>query len=271
MELLEGANFGYLDRVITLIQQGVHVNTKNRRNQTALYFACEKGHTGVVQYLLESGASVSLGAEPLTVAVRNGHYECCKLLLEHHASVHCTNSEGESPLSVAVRKHHYSIILLLVQHGATPSASLNDIALQLLKRAKAEHVKAVQILIDQHFINLTSESIFLVAFGFAFKHGLMELVDRMLSNAPTVGHTPLYAACKEGHETVAMLLLNNGADPNVRNKFRVFASNDFFFPLQAAVQRGNVAICDMLLQKGAKLDQPGEPLVHIESSYTISY
>jgi len=149
MELLERAESGDLERVKTLIQQGVHVNTKNRCNQTALYFACKKGHTDVVQYLLDSGADVSLGANPLIAAVRNEHYECCKLLIQHHASVHCTNSEGESPMSVAVQKQHYSIILLLLQHGAVPPASLNDIALQLLKHATAEHAKAVQMLIDK--------------------------------------------------------------------------------------------------------------------------
>jgi len=305
MELLEGANWGDLDRVKTLIQQGVHVNSMNRCNQTALYFACEKGHTDVVQYLLEKGASIALGAKPLIAAVRNEHYECCKLLLEHHASVHCMNSKGESPMSIAVQKHHYSIILLLVQHGARPLASLNDIALELLKHAKAEHTTAIRILVDQNFLNLTSASIFREAFSFAFKYGLFEVADRMLSsdnyskidqlylyatyysaknnwptilsklfekrvniNALTDGQTPLYAACKEGHETVVTLLLNNGADPNQKNELRFPASNDFFLPLQAAVQRGNVAICNMLLAKGAKLDQPGEPLLHIACSRT---
>ena len=142
MELLERAESGDLERVKTLIQQGVHVNTKNRCNQTALYFACEEGHTDVIQYLLDSGADVSLGANPLIAAVRNDDFECCKLLIQHHASVDCTNSEGESPMSVAVQEHNYSIILLLLQHGATPSTSLNDVAFHLLKRAKAEHAKA---------------------------------------------------------------------------------------------------------------------------------
>jgi len=304
MELLQRATRGDLEGVKTLIQQGVYVNTTNRCSQTALYFACDKGHTDVVQYLLESGASVSLGAKPLIAAVRNNHYDCAKLLLEHHAIVHCTNTKRESPMSVAVQKYNYSIILLLLQYGAIPSVSLGDIAFELLMHAKAEHAKAIQKLIDQNFIDLTAVDVhvFLEAFNFAFKRGSVELAERMLSNEsyskiddlypdavyysaknnwPTVlsklfernvnvnecidenGQTPLYAACKEGHETVVTLLLNNGADPNAKNINRDRDWNYFLFPLQAAVQRGNAAICNMLLQKGAKLDQPGVPLLHI--------
>lgn len=182
MELFQGATRGDLDRVKTLIQQGVYVNTKNSCNQTALYFACEKGHTDVVKYLLDSGANVSLGASPVIAAVRNEHYECCKLLLEHRASVHCRNNKRESPMSVAVQKHRYSIILLLLQHGAMLPASLKDVAFQLLKHAKTEHTKTVQMLIDQNIINLTPENVFLAAFGFAFKRGSIEFAERMLSN-----------------------------------------------------------------------------------------
>ena len=181
MELIQLANLGDLDGVKRLIQSGVCVNTRNRCNQTALYFACEKGRTAVAWYLLENGASASLGAKPLITAVRNDHYECAKLLLEHYATVHCTNTKGESPMSVAVQKHHYSVILLLLAYGAVPPASLGCVAIKLLKHAKLEHAKVVQKLIDQEIIDLTSENIFVEAFDFAFKCGSVELAENMLS------------------------------------------------------------------------------------------
>jgi len=301
MELIQQATKGDLDGVKTLIQQGVCVNAKNYCNQTALYLACEKGHANVVQYLLDSRASISLGENPLIAAVWNGNYECVKLLLEHHANVNCMTTEGESPMSIAVQMYDYSIILLLLKYGAIPSMSLSDVALkQLLKDAEAEHAKAVQTLIDQNHINLTSESVFLATFSFAFKRGSAELAERMLfnnsyskieqlytdavyytakNNWPTIlskllqkrininaltnGKTALYVACEEGHETIVTLLLDNGAKPNVKNAPIATATDDFQFPVQVAISRGNVAICNMLLQKGAKLDQPGEPLLHI--------
>jgi len=299
MELIERAASGDLDGVKALIQQGVSVNTRNQYDQTALYVACGRGHSAVVRYLLESGASVNLGANSLTAAITKNDCECAKLLLEHHVNITFTNTEEES----ALRMCHYSMILLLLQYGAIPSSSLEDAAVRLLKHTEAEHAKAVQALIDQNIINLTSESVFLAALSFASKFGLVELTDRMLLNdswsktdqlypdavyyssknnwpavlskllekrvslnALTGGETPLYAACKKGHEAIVTFLLNNGADPNVKNELYAAASKKFLLPLQVAVQQGNAAICTMLLQKGATLDLPREPLLHIACS-----
>ena len=303
MELLELARYGDLDGVKKLIQkQHVSVNTKNRNSQTALYCACENGNTEVAQYLLDNGASVSLGAKPLIVAVRYDHYDCVKLLLQHNANSKCTNTKRESPMSVAFKKHHYSIILLLLQYGATPPSSLGDIAVQLLQHAKEEHAKAVQKLIDKNIVKLTSESTCVAAFSFAFRCGSLEQAEKMLLNDDrcskikqlypdavyysakynwpailtnlfrkgvdvnvlTEGQTPLYVACKEGHQSVVDLLLHNGADPNVPNKFA--SSKDFSLPLQVAVYCRNVSIVDKLLEKGARLEQRGEPLLHIACS-----
>jgi len=303
MELIQRANWGDLDGVKTLIQQGVCVNAKNHCNQTAVYLACEKGHADVVQYLLDSGASVNLGAKSLIAAVRNNHYECCKLLLQHYATVNCTNTKRESPMSIAVQKHYYSIILLLLEYGAIPSSLLSDVVLELLKHAKVQHAKVVQKLVDQNIINLALENIFLAAVGFAFRCGSVELIERMLSNDSystldqlypdaayysaknnwpavlsrlvnggvnvntlTDGQTPLYVACKEGHKTIVMLLLNSGANPNIKNEYHATASKLFPFPLQTAVQQGNAEICNLLLQNGAKLNLPGEPLLPIACS-----
>jgi len=277
-------------------QEHVDVNTKNRYNQTALYYACENGHTEVVQYLLENNASINVGAKPIA-AVRHDHYDCVKLLLQHNADVHCTNKKLETPMSVAVQKHHYTIKLLLLQYGARPPVSLRDIAVQLPEHARVKQAKAMQELVDQKFINSMSENAFLAACSFAFKCGSVELAERVLSsngdselyfdaayysakhNWPTIlsklcqkgvdvnilieGQTPLYVACKEGYEAVAILLLNNGADPNVLNKR---AARKALSPLQVAVRRGNAVIVDKLLEKGAKLDQPGEHLLHIALS-----
>jgi len=85
-------------------------------------------------------------------------------------------------MSVAVQNNDYSIIFLLLEYGAIPSASLGDLACQLLNHADVKHAKIVQELIDQNVINLTLESIFLAAFSFEFTRGSVELADRMLSN-----------------------------------------------------------------------------------------
>ena len=299
MELLEKASIGDLDGVKTLIQR-VDVDTTNDCNQTALCVACANGHAEVAQYLLDHGAFVNLGAKPLIASVRNDHYDCVKLLLEHHADVNCTNANTETPMLVALQNHHYSIISLLLQYDAKiPFESFGDIyATQLPQNAEVEHAAVIQKLIDNNLIDLTSDTIFLAALDFAFKHGPTELAKRILSkdtysqkfyhraayystknnwpdilsklvtkgvkiNAVVDGQTLLYTACKEGHEAIVTLLLNNGADPNIASTFGTLG---YSLPLQIAVYQGNYTICDMLLAKGAKLDQSRESLLHIACS-----
>jgi len=91
---------------------------------------------------------------------------------------------GETPLSVALETHlgNIQLILLLLQYDATPSESFgDDIAVQLLNNATANHAKTMQKLIDGNFIDLTSEATFLAAFDFAFKlAGSVELAERIL-------------------------------------------------------------------------------------------
>ena len=300
MELLEQARFGNSVGVKKLIQQGVHVDTMNRySNETALYLACVNGRTEVAQYLLDNGASVNFGDDkPLIAAVRYNHYDCVKLLLQSHADANCTNSEQESPMSVALQTRLYSIVLLLVEYDVIPSPSLANIASQLLDHAKVEHAKAIQKLIDANVVNMSHESTFMMAFNFAFKQGAVELAERILSsdtfskqehlyptaayysaknnwptilskllekgvdiNALTKDQTPLYVACEEGHESIVRLLLDNGADPD-----DVVTSIYSSSPLQIAVRCGNAMIVDMMLERGAKMNPSGVPLLHIACS-----
>jgi len=167
--------------VRSLEQRLVDVNARNVWDKTALYIACQNGHTSVAQYLMDNGAHVCCErTHPLIAAVRYNHYDCVKLLLDYHADVNCTNLRKETPMSIALQMHpvNMKLMLLLLQHGAIPSKSLGvDISVQLLKNAEEEHAKTIQKLIDRNVINL----------------------KRVDVNALTEGQTPLYLACESGN------------------------------------------------------------------------
>ena len=131
---------------------------------------------------------------------------------------------------------------------------LVDVAVQLLKHSLPKQTKVIQKLIDENFINLTSDSTFLAAFDFAFRRGSVELGEKLLGllndsnsqieqlyskamyyNAENNWRnilsklldkrvdvnavTALCTACRERHESIVRLLLDNGADPNVPGDF----------------------------------------------------
>ncbi|XP_065054725.1 ankyrin repeat domain-containing protein 39-like [Rhopilema esculentum] len=65
-------------------------------------------------------------------------------------------------------------------------------------------------------------------------------------NTPdTYGYTALHYACRSGHEQIAMLLLENGADPNAKT------ASGKECPIHRAAYQGHEAIVRLLLKKGA--------------------
>lgn len=65
-----------------------------------------------------------------------------------------------------------------------------------------------------------------------------------------IGAAPLQSAAAAGHAKIVMLLLNNGADPNIREK-------NGYSPLHAAAQNGDTQIIRALLFNGADLNAKG--------------
>ena len=66
----------------------------------------------------------------------------------------------------------------------------------------------------------------------------------LVNQADKAGSTPLHVALSAGARSIAMALLEAGADPNSRTE-------DGFCPLLLAAQEGDVQLCSALLARGA--------------------
>jgi ankyrin repeat protein len=62
------------------------------------------------------------------------------------------------------------------------------------------------------------------------------------------GGTALYWACREGHQEIAKMLVEEGADKDKAN-------NDGDFPLSTACQNGHLKVAKMLVEEGADKDK----------------
>ena len=92
---------------------------------TALYEAANRGHTEIVQLLLQAGAdpdkSNNLGWTPLHAAVANNHRDVAKLLLENGADPHVADDyDGWTPLHTATHYGQMIMVQLLLDGGADP-------------------------------------------------------------------------------------------------------------------------------------------------------
>ena len=92
-------------------------------NQTPLHLAAVQGHSGIVKYLIDNGASISAqdntGATPLHEAVRYGQTDIVKILLNNGAKVNARDSLGKTPLLLIVPKRQQIAIysILLARHA----------------------------------------------------------------------------------------------------------------------------------------------------------
>lgn len=87
--------------------------------------ACQDGDIKTMTKLLRQGVWVdsrdSNGITPLMHALRSGHVDACRLLLQHRASPNKQCSKT-TPLLVAVESKSLDLVKLIVQHGADVNA-----------------------------------------------------------------------------------------------------------------------------------------------------
>ena len=115
------ALFGLNQLLDTLLHSAdVALEAKDSRGQTALHYACTKGHEIIVNQLLEAGAILEQGDNfnltPLHHAIESGHQAIVETLLDANAYIGPIN--GLSALHLASRHGQSYLIDLLLERGA---------------------------------------------------------------------------------------------------------------------------------------------------------
>src|SRR3989344_2681519 len=85
MDFIDACKHGYLDKVISLLDQGADIHANH---DLALRWSACSGHLPVVQYLLEQGADIHAENDcALRLSARNGHLPVVQYLLIHGAKI----------------------------------------------------------------------------------------------------------------------------------------------------------------------------------------
>jgi hypothetical protein len=141
--LRRAASAGDLAKVQELLAAGVDVNAGNRYGATALAYACDKGHTAVVNLLLEHGANPNskdsfYNFTPLGWAVQEGHAEIVRALLAKGA-------EGEAgALAGAASEGQAAIVKVILERGKMGPEALSEALEAASKGQKAEVVALLE-------------------------------------------------------------------------------------------------------------------------------
>lgn len=263
--LHRGAVTGHEECVEALLQHSANFLLRDSRGRTPIHLAAACGHIGVLGALLQTAVSVDVvpaiadnhGYTSLHWACYNGHDACVELLLEQEvfqkmegnsfSPLHCAvindnegaaemlidtlgtsivnavDSKGRTPLHAAAFTDHVECLQLLLSHNAQVNAVDSSGKTPLMMAAENGQTNAVEVLVSSAKADLTLQD----------------------NNK----NTALHLACSKGHETSALLILEQISDRNLIN-----ATNSALqTPLHVAARNGLTVVVQELLGKGASV------------------
>ena len=225
-----------------LIQRQVDVNARGYYYGSALQAAARVGNVELVQLLLSVGADVNLlqgkHDTALRAAVLGAHKEVVDILIKHCADVNLRFSEEDkdhensrSVLHLSLETRNVDIVKSLIAAGADVNVDLLNHPRVLTAACGSGDFTIVQLLLDSGAdVNALGKK------------------RRRYEHIVSYEASALHRASKEGHESVARILLECGAD----TEREVETSGT---PLQVAAGAGHVALVRVLLEAGANVDR----------------
>ncbi|XP_072233466.1 ankyrin repeat and SOCS box protein 15b [Leuresthes tenuis] len=217
------------------------------RGWLPLHAAAVQPQQAILHVVLEVVTSIDLTVEEktddgdtaLTLAAEANRLENVKMLLQHGASPHNTNSRNESPLLIAVRQSSYDMVSALIMGGAF----VEQVCLTkwtALHEAAEVGCPSILMLLLRHGANVTvRDGHGVTPLGVAAEYGHTEALDILIQHGGDVsaqasnGDTVLYDASGSGNLDCIKLLLLHGANPNV-------ASYACQLPIHRAAYEGHI-------------------------------
>jgi hypothetical protein len=153
-------------------------------SNTKFHEVCENGNVAAVQTMIsQDGMDIDVFGKfdrtPLHLAIRNGHIDICRLLIENGASIEVKNAHGFSALYFACLHGHVAIAEMLIGCGASLVESDLGGLTPLHIAAEKGHTDVVKLL-------------------------LLKGADR--GALDSIGYTPIDWACQKQHQECVMLL-----------------------------------------------------------------
>ena len=210
----------------------------NKNKDTLLIVAAKFANLNVVKLLLEQFGLEYIeqfnktGKRALHEAAQNGQYDIAKYLLDNGATVDALKQGDWTPTMLAAEKGHFEMVQLLGSYGADPSLRNKDGWNTLHIAARTGDIDILQYLYNQN-------------------QGLISTVSKN-------GRRPLHSAALNNSADAVLWLARNGAEIDVED-------SSGMTPLMDGGRMGHLAVCQVLLQRGADIlrrDGLGRTILH---------
>jgi ankyrin repeat protein len=239
-----------------LINKGANPNAEEVDfSATPLFYATLACSPEIAYFLIEHGADPEtskkrppcIKSDELGYAIGNGKIEGVKQIIKEHPE--CVNADGYFgmiPLSYAAQENKPEIVKELLSAGANPNYA-GMMPPPIYYVACSGDMELVKALIasgaDPSGVRPYSEPLIC-----ALDQENVDMAKYLIGQGAKVRPEMLLTATENGRADSVRLLLENGADPNVRD---AHSQPMWDTPLHKAANGGHLEIVKMLLDKGA--------------------
>ncbi|KAF8535765.1 hypothetical protein BDD12DRAFT_796787, partial [Trichophaea hybrida] len=217
---------GYKSEVEPLLRGGADPNAQDLSGYTPLHYASWHGHDTICWNLLEEGAHIDLqgrdGFTPLMCAALKGQQTTITLLVGAGANIDALDTARHTPLHWAAYFGHLNAAETLRLHGAHSNARDLYGMTPMHFAALTERADIVRMFCGAD-VNAVSQQK-QTALHFAVSVGVKSVVKMLVEEASADidpedmnKNTPLHHALMEGHHDIAQLLINCGANTNIKD------------------------------------------------------
>ncbi|MBA2650523.1 MAG: ankyrin repeat domain-containing protein [Legionella sp.] len=250
-------NRGHFNVVQELLKcENIEVNQESE-GESPLFHAAKMGQRGIVNLLISKGANVNQMANklysPLLIAVQRGHLDVIKELLNSENIDVNQASANISPLFEAIAKGRDDIVNLLISRGFSPN-QIRQNCCPLLFAVHKGHLNVVQELLNSENIDVNQSSNGQSPLHLAAENDRVDIVSLLISKGASINvldnqqRSPLLVAVQKGHFSVVQELLNS-------ETIDLNQGPGGTSPLYIAAENGRVDIVNLLISKGANINQ----------------
>jgi len=220
---------GRYEVVEVLLKKHANKEHRNVSDYTPLSLAASGGYVNIIKLLLAHGAEINsrtgskLGISPLMLAAMNGHTASVKLLLDMGSDINAQiETNRNTALTLACFQGRHEVVSLLLDRKANVEHRAKTGLTPLMEAASGGYGDVGRVLLDKN-------------------------ADVNAPPVPSSRDTALTIAADKGHYRFVQLLLERGAQVDVRNK----KGNS---SLWLAANGGHIDVVQLLYSAGADID-----------------
>lgn len=126
-ELHKAVIQGDLEKVKKLVTSGVNLEAKDKKGETALFYALDRNFANIARYLIQNKANVNVinihGRHIIQPAIAKNQFDLVKIMIDHELNLQL-KQEGDTVLTIACNLNppNFKMVQLFVERGVNVNA-----------------------------------------------------------------------------------------------------------------------------------------------------